>query len=211
MIVKTRNGSFANEGYGGGTFNGNTAFGGLGKVQGRRMRQHQYRDISNLNAPYDNMSLQGLGSLSGGPFGSTEAATLQDLPVEDHPDYPWREVSSKTMVVQKELNAKLLADGFGPLLEDGKLGPRTCGALKFYGLSDWVDGACEGRQEALIAPSAPAEMPPQLPTQPTEEVKTGGGSGAAIWIGILLAGGAVGLAIYAQKRKGKTVKLQSWG
>ena len=202
MIVKTRNGSFANQGYGGGTFNGNTAFGGLGRVQGENMRQHQYRDISNLNAPYDNMSLQGLGSLSGGPFG---AIALDDLPEEDE-DYPWREESEPTLVLQKELNAKLTADGFGPLVEDGKLGPRTCGALKQYGALEMVGGACDGHAAEFIAPQPAMSMPTTMPAEPAQ--KTAGNSG---WLwGVLLAGGAIGLVLYMKKR-GKTVKLTSWG
>lgn len=60
--VNTRGGSFANEGYGGGLFNLNTAFGGV----------HKYGDISDLNAPYDQAALQGLGagSISSGSMGS---------------------------------------------------------------------------------------------------------------------------------------------
>jgi hypothetical protein len=207
MIVKTRNGSFANQGYGGGTFNGNTAFGGLGKAQEeKQMRQHQYRDISNLNAPYDNMSLQGLGSLSGGPFG---AVTLADLPDEES-DYPWREESEPTRVLQRELNTKLTADGFGPILEDGVLGPRTCGALKQYNALEMVDGACDGHAAEFIPPQQAVPMPTTMPNQPEEEVTKAGMGSGWLW-GVLLAGGAIGLVLYMQKKKGKTVKLTSWG
>lgn len=210
MIVKTRNGSFANQGYGGGTFNGNTAFGGLNGVRGKsRMRQHQYRDISNLNAPYDNMSLQGFGSLSGGPFGAT--ASLSDLPVDGAEDYPWMEEAEPTFAIQREMNKSLTADGFGQLKVDGILGPRTCGALKHYGALDMVFGACDDYVSEFIMPKAADKMPANLPQEPQDDFDGGGGGNNAWLWGVLLAGGAVGLVLYMRKRRGKTVVLSSWG
>lgn len=64
MTVNTRNGTFSNEGFGGGVFNLNTAFGAT---------ERHYEDVSDLNAPYDQIALQGIG---GGSLGNSGMGVL---------------------------------------------------------------------------------------------------------------------------------------
>lgn len=198
MIVNTRNGLFSNAGYGGGLFNGNVAFGAVESTatQALEMRQHRYMDVSNLNAPYDNMSLQGLGSLGaedGGGFN-----------MEQEHNIPWMEASPTTLSVQKSINKQLIADGFNPVLEDGVLGPRTCGALQHYGKTGDVWGACDAHTAEFIAPTKASGGSPVLPKQDPVMMPSSGGSGGGMpsWVwAILVGGGAVGVAIYLKKKK----------
>lgn len=184
MIVNTRNGLFANAGYGGGTFNGNVAF---GSYDSQEEQAHHYVDLSNLNAPYDNLtSLQGLGSDA---VPASIAITSQD--------FPWMEESAPTRQVQIETNAKLRRDGFNTLLEDGVLGPRTCGALNHYGDLLKVAGACDSRRSEFMQPVRASLVSSVVPAVLVEEE-----GGAPIWVWALLAGGAaVGAAIYMKKKK----------
>lgn len=108
---------------------------------------HMYGDLSNLNAPYDAIPLQGLG---------------QPFQTPDDPKYPWLQESQDTLVLQQDLNEGLTSQGGCLLAEDGKLGPRTCGALQHFG---------ENVQTCLN--HAP-ESPPILPEVPC---KSGGGGG----------------------------------
>lgn len=201
MNVKTRNGVFSNQGYGGGTFNQNTAFGAVNTRQS--MRNHRYGDVSNLNAPYDDLSLQGLrgvGSLSGTSLGATD---LDSLPVEQ---YPWLAESQATSALQQSINQNLSQDGYNLLAVDGKLGPRTCGALDFYGLTGTVGGSCDAHKAEFIAPtkvSGPAPIAP-LPMVQTAPA----GMPGWVW-GALLGVGAVAAVVYMKKRKGRSVTLST--
>ena len=224
QVVKTRNGLFANAGYGGGVFNLNTAFGkyeaapnnvsGLGNVQqkGKMMRQHQYRDVSNLNAPYDDMSLQGVGGL--GILGGGDSLGFN---MEDEHNIPWlgEESHPTVLAAQQEINKELKADNYGPVLADGILGPRTCGALEMYGKGDLVYNACDDHvSKGFIEPQKAEWRPPmktpeqiqaeQAAAQQSSTLARSGGSGMPSWVwGILVGGAAIGVAIYIKKKKGR--------
>ncbi len=145
---------------------------------------HHYGDVSNLNAPYDVIPLQGIGA------------------VEDDPRYPWRQDSNDTLILQKDLNEALTAAGGCLLTEDGKLGPSTCGALKHFGMLSSVSTCVNYESEA--------EMP-KIPC--TSGGGGGGGEGGEIlpvegvsriptWaIGLGLGALAIGAAMYFKKKR----------
>lgn len=136
---------------------------------------HYYGDTSNLNAPYDATTLQGVDTPQ--PVGGLGALRLRgQVPsrfrksseryrrgyglkywdeVIPHDQltqhkrrgvrglgsvtwdgktlpslgYPWRQASNDTLQVQARFNTELAKRDRCPLLLDGDLGPRTCGAL----------------------------------------------------------------------------------
>ncbi len=83
------------------------------------------------------------GNLSGAPaLGQRKARSLRGLgdfshpspdPVNDPANFPYGQYSAQTMQMQNALNSKLIANGFCPLIADGKLGPATCGAAQTIG------------------------------------------------------------------------------
>ncbi len=195
MIVKTRNGLFANAGYGGGTFNGNTAFGSY--QQGQSMRQHQYQDVSNLGAPYDNMSVQGLGLFGSAGFGGVGAEDSVTVPLLPSA-LPWMVASDTTKPIQVALNTQLKSEGYNLLKEDGILGPRTCGAMQKYGSLAASGGTCDAHTSEFIAPTK-ASTASQAATVVKDVVKQGG---MPVWVWAALAGaGVIGAAVYVKKRK----------
>lgn len=179
LQADTRNGVFANEGWGGGVFNYNTAFGG---VDG---------------------SPSGVGGLGA-----------------DDPRYPWRQFSADTQTLQVELNKELTNLGLCPLLMDGVLGPRTCGAVERMGMFDWPQiSTCTSAPEAMILPHEPpcvGDAPAPSPAPPPEiepepepepeplppEPKTGGMSSGLVIAGVLLlAGTGAAIAMSGKKRR----------
>lgn len=142
---------------------------------------HHYGDVSNLNAPYDVIPLQGIGAV-------------------DDPRYPWIQDSSDTLTLQQDLNEGLAAAGGCLLKEDGKLGPSTCGALKHFGMLSSVSTCVNHENEAIL---------PQIPCTsgggggggevlPIKE----GGSPIPTWvIGVGLGALAIGAAMYLQKKR----------
>jgi hypothetical protein len=155
------------------------------------MRQHQYRDVSNLNAPYDNLSLQGLGGYGSLGFNMEE---------EEH-NIPWMKPSPVTLSIQKDLNPKLRTDGYNILLEDGILGPRTCGALQHYGRTGEVWGACDAHAAEFIAPTKASGLMPAPVVEETKSLARKGGS-VPSWVwALLVGGGAIGVAIFLKKKK----------
>jgi hypothetical protein len=155
------------------------------------MRQHFYEDVSNLNAPYDIVPLQGLGQ------------------VADDPKYPWKQESPDTLVLQRDLNEWLTYQKGCLLPEDGVLGPKTCGAIAAYG--QFSIATCVNHA---------AESPPVAPTIPCPPSGGGGGSSAAVvlpeqtivggeekipgWmIGVGLGALAIGAALFLSGKKKK--------
>lgn len=167
------------------------------------MSQHHYGDLSNLNAPYDNMSLQGVGGTLGGP-------NSLGWSMEEEHNIPWLGEDSHPTVLasQQGINKTLTADGFGPVLEDGRLGPRTCGALHQYGRTGEVWGACDDHSAEFISPKK-VGPPPAIARPATDPnaaaptlARSGGGVPSWVW-GLLVGGGAIGVAIYLKKKKGR--------
>lgn len=70
-------------------------------------------------------------------------------------DYPWRQFSENTRVLQVATNRALKAHGYCPIAEDGKLGPGTCGAVRE--MLDYVEGQFEppGECEGFTVPRKP--------------------------------------------------------
>ena len=163
------------------------------------MHNHNYGDLSNLNAPYDAVPLQGYGGLGA-----------------DDPKYPWKEDSHDTLVLQQDLNEMLTAHGKCLLSEDSEMGPSTCGALKFavqQGIlsSGAVPSTCaahanEGAPLPKSPPCAssspsPSPAPQPSPDEEDELVKTGGGiPGWAIGLGLGVVAIAVAMMLKKKKR-----------
>lgn len=160
--------------------------------------RHIYGDVSNLNAPYDGVysntyGVHGLGQAEGA----------------DHPLAPWRQYSPNVQTMQKQLNELLLADGGCPLLADGIIGPRTCGALQHYGRGgEILFSTCAAHQaeEPWVAPTipCPAQAPAPISEEEPELVRPSTGSGIPSWaIGVGLGALAIGVALVLKKKKGR--------
>lgn len=166
---------------------------------------HYYGDVSNLNAPYDSVSLQG-GAL-GRPLG---ALTFEGKSLPDK-GFAWREGSSATLELQYRLNPMLARMDKCPLLLDGALGPRSCGAMAWLN-QEFSAGrfpevppnvsVCNSPPEALIMPSdCPGGEVQQAPPPATIEppVKK---SGIPLWVwGLGLGVIAIGAAIVLKNKK----------
>lgn len=137
------------------------------------MNNHVYGDVSNLNAPYDyTFSVQGLGA--------------------EDPRYPWMKKSADTQTLQLALNKELKGIGLCPLLVDGIMGPRTCGALARMDMFDWPNiSTCQGAPEQMILPKEPpcpgggsTATGPVDQTDPEEVVRKSGISPMMIALGV---------------------------
>jgi len=158
--------------------------------------QHRYFDVSNLNAPYDQIAL-GAGSIAAGGLGSLGATT----------SFPWKAYSTDTKNVQSLVNKVLKLEGRCPIDEDGKLGPATCGAIQ-YAAGATTGGfekppTCESSTLPGLPPcgggGGVAPAPPAM-TEPS--VSSGSMGGDAMWIigGLAVAGVALGAAFFWKKR-----------
>lgn len=168
-------------------------------------RQHLYYDVSDLNARWDQVPLQGVGDGSLG--GVSVLGVGQDPAVAA--DYPWKEYSDATKALQVFTNAALKDHGYCPISEDGELGPRTCGARKTLqeccipGMA-WP-GTCQeftAPRREPCGPVGPVGPPPTpVPTTDIAPVTRAGAGGGTMWIvgGGLVAAAAIGAAIYMKK------------
>lgn len=164
---------------------------------------HHYGDMSNLNAPYDAYPLQGMGQL------------IEDHERPDDPKYPWKQFSQHSLVLQSDINEFLTFDGSCLIDEDGKLGPKTCGAMRYaqekgvIGSGDipqtCVAHAHEEAQPRPTSPPCPTGVPSPSPApgpvpEDPEQVKTGGGiPGWAIGLGLGVV--AIGIAFALKKKR----------
>lgn len=186
--------------------------------------QHMYFDTSNLNAPYDNVPLRGLGQYGGGVFGrgsgasgnlgSLGALTASGKSVD---------AGAEGKALQQTMGAflKALGQGYVGLDADGKLGPASCGAAKWI----WENhpdagGVTEAARRALslcaeishIGWTAPQKAsgvtstPPKTDTPKTDTpgpkyTYSSAGGGSTWWIvgGLVVAAGAIGAALYFKK------------
>lgn len=167
---------------------------------------HFYYDVSDLNARWDQVPLQGLGGgiLRAGPTGSLGADEFERDEVESRTGMPWKEYSAETLAAQKQLNVALKAEGFCAIDQDGKLGPGTCGAAQAV-LPQLISTDCRAFTAPTKcgsgAPSAPpASPPPASPTAPTLPATM---SGDNMWLigGGVAALAAVGLAFFMKKKR----------
>ncbi len=102
--------------------------------------------------------------------------------------YPWGVYDPGTVVLQKELNKKLLAAGLCPIKEDGKVGGGTCGAAKKYGVPL---PSCAGHEST---PPAPCGVTPKPEPVPPAAAITTPTKSEVPWGTILLVGGALAVA-----------------
>lgn len=132
---------------------------------------HSYVDLSDLNAQYDQMAIQGLG---GGSLGTNSLGAVAA--------FQWGQYSKAVLSLQNSINLRLPALGYWPIVEDGILGPKTCGATRIVYPNN-VPTACQSftdplpagqtaSQERVAPPSitetsaASAPAPPRLQTWP---------------------------------------------
>jgi hypothetical protein len=179
---------------------------------------HAYFDVSDLNAPYDQVPLQGLAgaALGAGSLGYSGSMGSLSGALGATTGYPWGEVSADTRSVQYEVNKFLSQLGYNAIGTDGKLGPATCGAVKAV-IGANVAGASSGFLVGVY-PTC------QSYTAPTKKGSGGGGGGGGglpkpdidtanmygdkgmsdtMWIvlGTVAAAGAVGAALYFKKKR----------
>ncbi len=79
-------------------------------------------------------NISGLGALATKP--NKSLGILSSLfSSADATDYPWKSYSEKTKALQQQTNLDLIAKQRCPIAVDGKLGPGTCGAIRYVGKS----------------------------------------------------------------------------
>lgn len=170
---------------------------------------HFYYDVSDLNARWDQVPLQGLGGgvLSAGPSGSLGGRALGATS-----QHPWREYSDATKQLQQTVNELLVkktGDGpYCPIDADGKLGPATCGAL-WTVYPEMMPQTCKEQTAPKKPPCgggskpAPPPAPPPTETNPNSSVLPASMSSDNMWLigGAVAAMAAVGLAVVMKKKK----------
>jgi hypothetical protein len=102
---------------------------------------HLYYDVSDLNAPYDQIPFQGLG---GGSLGGSNTLGLGEDLVDEQ--MPWGKHSAFTVGYQIQLNHDAKARGYCQIEQDGKLGPKTCG------LANTLNGSMPSACKSMTAP-----------------------------------------------------------
>jgi len=112
---------------------------------------HLYYDVSDLNAPYDQVPFQGVG---GGSLGGSNVLGL-GAEVDVEAEMKWKQHSAYTAGYQIQLNADAKERGYCQIPEDGKLGPVTCG------LSDTLYGKMPSACESKTAPNKQPCTTPQ--------------------------------------------------
>lgn len=143
---------------------------------------HQYVDVSNLNAIWDDVPLQGLGS---GVLSSPSGIGVLGIGVTS---------GDVTTAAQTQYNTWAKGAGYCPITVDGKMGPVTCGALKTY-VEQTGKGTIPSTCTSFTAPKVCA---------PSTPLKAGFSGGDSTWIivGGVVAASAIGAALYFT-RKGR--------
>lgn len=112
-----------------------------------------YKDISGTT-----LGIAGLGRSLGAAASPSWQPGDPPLP-QDVSDYPFGKYSAQTLQLQNALNVLLIKHGFCPLIADGKLGARTCGA----GISILNDAGSSGVDDTMNLPTmmqTPARLAP---------------------------------------------------
>jgi len=125
--------------------------------------------------------------------------------------YPWGTYSSNTALMQRTLNNFLASKGAATVGADGKLGPGTCGALKWAldngGSGFSVPGTCKSfSYDPHLAPPPPPPPPPAPTPTPVTNPVLAPTKPKMTTASMLMVGGgiaAVGVIGYAiAKKKG---------
>lgn len=186
--------------------------------------QHRYFDVSNLNAPYDNVPLMGLGQYGGGVFGRGmgSAGALGSLGALSASGNSV-DAGSQGREWQSAMNAYLTAKGYNAISVDGMLGRSSCGAAEMIcsdpaAASDStissfcaeIQGSCSEinhlkpwtrpSKVGAITTSTPSTSTPDGGTTPYVSYSRASG-GATWWIvgGLVVAAGSIGIALYMRK------------
>lgn len=119
---------------------------------------------------------------------------------------PWGVLDDRTTDLQRRLNVQLEAMGFNTIPVDGKLGPATCGAMKFakdeWGMDELTTF---GKNcQSFLLPTKKAAPPPPVATGPAPSSlprpSSSSGFSQATVVGGLIAAGVVA-ALYAANKK----------
>lgn len=157
-------------------------------------RQHQYRDVSYLNARLRPIlpATVGMppgtgadGTLSGNSIG-IGTMTLDETNITGGAT---SFTTAQILQLQDQLSGRLLMNGYEPLQVDGKLGPSTCGAIIWYQKN--IDRAGGSSFEGGCDPST--AIPPTKKGSGGSSSRTAGGTlpapGAAAKAGMFGTGG----------------------
>ncbi len=139
---------------------------------------------------------------------------LGDL-ASDTINFPYGKYSAQTLVIQNQLNAKLIQNGFCPIIADGKLGAATCGAATVIG--GLLPGAmvlppatCQDFKQPNSAangcgtgPAVPAQSTSPQSSSAQATSASSGLFGGALGVGLLIGGAGVvaGLLYWARNRR----------
>lgn len=148
-------------------------------------------------------NISGLGTLTAPK--RPALGILSDLFGGDTTDYPWKAFSEKTKALQQETNLRLVAKQRCPVVIDGKLGPGTCGAVKYVGATP--PSTCQSFTDPapLSANCAqPATTTPVVSTPVTQNplLESGMSSSTKRALGFALGGAlAIGAVMFLRKKK----------
>jgi hypothetical protein len=119
-------------------------------------------------------------------------------------EFPWGTSSAKTRELQGLINQILQAEGYCPIVADGKLGPGTCGAIAEIATFEdvFVPDSCSGHQ--MRRPGKPPCGGAQKPLEPFVPPRraSAGGSNMMLVGGAVLAVG-LGAFFLTKKRRRK--------
>lgn len=186
--------------------------------------QHLYLDVSNLNAPYDNVPLMGIGQYGGGVFGRGmgAAGALGALGALNASGKAV-DAGSQGREWQSAMNIFLTAKGYGALAVDGLLGRASCGAAEMIcsdasaaedetisAFCGEILGTCS--EISHLKPwTRPSKIGASTTSRPSTSPPDGGATpyvsysrssgGSTWWIvsGLVVAAGAIGVALYMRK------------
>jgi hypothetical protein len=189
MQVDTRDGIFATRGYGGGIFNLNVGYGGLGRTNERLPSGLGALGLGAV-IPWYCWDIDGFKHCHAGCWEEArdecsrtgardmdaciEAQTLQCATTHCVPiycaaasaeEYPWRAYSTSTVRLQGIINEGLEQAGYDPIQVDGKIGPATCGAADavYDFLGQELPEVCYAHRSEWIAPTRTGAAPVPVP------------------------------------------------
>lgn len=188
---------------------------GLGAIFG----QHEYRDVSFLNArlrpilpsevgmPPPSTYGYGAGTLTGNTLGAVGDVTLPETTItgDGAPTF----TKAQILETQDLLNGALIQHGYKQINTDGDLGPATCGAIEWYqdnvnpqGGATYAE-ACSTVKGVAPTKAAGGGTKPSVPGSAKADVfGTGGGdTNWLLWGGAIAAIAVGGAMIFRASKK----------